>query len=740
MQAENISSILSDRANKLQVFWSERARMQRIATLLGEARLGASAIARCLPALLVTLDWFGAPRNLVPSLPAQGAGFTVEDLRTLLADIGFRSDYLPRGKRDNLMESLPVGTLAITGEQCMLYLGRLDNKDWWHDGVSPVEGWQPSNDTELLMIQRKAGFLPIDAPQPDWFGRLMAKAQSELLGIGLISLVTNLLALSVSLFTMTVYNSVIPSGATGTLTTLGLGAIVAIICGWGLRLGRATLLARMGAWAGTSIGTAAFRKTLGLPLEYSSRLGLNNNLNRMRSLEGVRQYLSGAGGVALVDYPFVLVFIVVIALLGGWIVFVPIIGLLLFWLAAWLVQPYVQRKSVHASRVGNRLLEEYSSGIQRLRSLQGISGNHHWLRRMRDMSSQAAKANRDLALAQALVQSIGQALGMFTVLGTMAAGIALVLSQGMTAGGLIATMMLVWHVTTPAQQFFSLSLRISQIKESRLQLERLMQSAGEAQHPQMYSPVEPLSPRIAVDHLYYRYTAEQEPALNGISFELQPGQRVVVVGPNGAGKSTLLQCLSGVRMPQSGRLVLDGRDIRQFDPADYRVWVGFHAQTLQNLPLPVRDFLRLSHPSASDERIIACFARVAGETWWSLLGCTSEEAALSLQLDPWREDPDALRIRHVVGMVEAVLDDPPLLLLDDPLRDGDPVLDGMFKRLLDSLRGISTVVIATHRADLIETADLIVILDQGKLIHVGPVAPQSQIPAAQDSLKGPVHA
>jgi ABC-type bacteriocin/lantibiotic exporter with double-glycine peptidase domain len=739
MQTENFACDPMDTADRLDMFWSERARMQRIATLLGEARLGASAIARCLPALLVTLDWFGAPRNLVPSLPAQGAGFTVEDLRTLLVDIGFRSDYLPHGKRDNLMESLPTGTLAITDERCMLYLGRLDDQDWWHDGESPVHDWQPSSDSEFLLIQRKAGFIPIDAPQPDWFAGLMAKAQGELFGIGLISLVTNVLALSVSLFTMTVYNSVIPSGATGTLTTLGLGAIIAVICGWGLRLGRATLLARMGAWAGASIGTAAFRKTLGLPLEYSSRLGLNNNLARMRSLEGVRQYLSGAGGVALVDYPFVLVFIVVIALLGGWIVCVPIIGLLLFLLAAWLVQPYLQRKAVHAGRVGNRLLEEYASGIQRLRSLQGISGNHHWLRRMRDMSSQAAQANRDLALAQALMQSIGQALSMFIVLGTMAAGIALVLAQGMTAGGLIATMMLVWHVTTPAQQFFSLSLRMSQIKESRLQLDRLMQSAGEAQHPQMYSPIEPLAPRIAVDHLFYRYSVEQEPALNGISFELQPGQRVVVVGPNGAGKSTLLQCLSGVRMPQSGRVVLDGRDIRQFDPADYRVWVGFHAQTLQNLPLSVRDFLQLSHPAACDARIVACFARVAGETWWRLLGCTGEQEALNMQLDPWREDPDALRIRHVVGMVEAVLGDPPLLLLDDPLRDGDPVLDDMFKRLLDDLRGTSTVVIATHRADLIETADLIVILEQGKLIHVGPVALQNPKGVAQDSLKGPVH-
>lgn len=724
-----------DALQRLRQYWSEEERMQRIAAMLGEARLSQSAVARCLPALLVALDWFGPPRTLVPSMPPVEAGFEVQDLRTLLADIGYRSDYLGATFHELLLDELPIGALAISDDSCQVFLGRYEDSYWWHDGDQLVADWQPPADTRFLLIQQKAGFTPIDAPQADWLLRLLGKAQSELVGLGAVSLVTNLLALSVSLFTMTVYNTVIPSGAMGTLVALGAGAIIAIVGGWGLRLGRAAVLARLGGWAGAQIGNATFRKTLGLPLEYSARLSLNNSINRMRSLESVRQYLSGSAGVALIDYPFVLLFLVVIALLGGWIVFVPITGLCLFGLASWLVQPYVQRKSRRAGRANNRLVEEYASGVQRLRSLQGISGNHHWLRRMRDISGQVALANRDLALSHALLQSIGQALGMFTVLGTMAAGIALVLSQSMSAGGLIATMMLIWRITTPAQQFFSFSLRMRQIRDSRLELERLMQSTGEVQKSGIYSQAQSMTPNVTIDRLFYRYGADQEPALNGIGLDVPAGQRVVVVGPNGAGKSTLLQCLAGVRTPQSGRVLLAGRDIRQFDPTDYRSWVGFLSQNLHDLPLSVREFLMLSHPASDDARITACFEKVAGEHWWRLMDCESAQHALAMELDPWREDPDALRIRYLVGMVEAILGEPPLLLLDDPLRDGDPMLDRMLKRLLDELHGSTTVVIATHRVDLIESADLIAILDQGNLVHFGSVAQDRQTPALVNSSK-----
>lgn len=714
----------------VQRYWSEDARMHRIATSLGSTRLQASALARSLPALLVALDWFGAPRLLAPSLPEESEVFTEAHLRALLDQIGFHLIPIANKERARALEQLPIGSLAVSEQRCSIYLGRHDGLDWWHDGAQPRSDWQPPESDALLRVQRDVEHSHIDAPQPDWLTRLFGKAHRELAGVLLVSLTVNLLALSVSLFTMVVYNTVIPSGATDTLWALACAAGIAVIAGWLLRVGRAAALARLGAWAGANIGPAVLRKTLGLPVEVSARLGVNNNLNRMRSLESLRQYVGGAGAAALIDYPFVLIFLVTIALLGGWIVLVPIAGLLLYRLAATLLRPIVQRQTSASARAANRLTEAFATGVRRLRALQGINGSHHWLQRLRDLSVQSAKTNRDLALTQALMHSVGHALGMFTVLATMGGGIALVLAGGMSTGGLIAAMMLIWRVTGPAQQYFAFSTRLQQLQDARLQLDRLMLSAGELQDPQLTLPVEPLAPRIGAERLFYRHASDREPALNNISFQAEPGQLIAVVGPNGSGKSTLLQCLGGVRCAQSGRVSLDGRDIRQFNPSDYRTWVGFQMQSEDNLPLSIRQSLLLSHPFANQTRIYQTLTRVAGDNWWRSLGCESVEQALELRLDPWRDDPRSLRLRHIVGLTDALLGKPSLVLLDDPLRDGDPLLDAALKQVIDELHGKSTVLIATHRPSLIQMADAILVLDQGNLVHFGPVVRPEQHPTA----------
>lgn len=710
-----------DRSDVNDAYRSETARMARIAEVIGAARPDASPIARCIPPLLIALDWFGAPRTLVGSLPGDSVDLGLDDLRRLLTELGFASEAVEaRGTPDEI-DRLPVGTVLIRERACHVYLGRLHGRDWWHDGDVVGSETRVHAGDVLLRIQHDSDHVPIDAPRSGWFMSLVARARGELGGIALVSLIVNVLALAISLFTMTVYNHVIPSGATTTLWALGSGALIAVLGGWGLRLARARLLARLGAWAGANIGPTVMRKTLGLPLDVSARLGVNNNLTRMRSIEGARQFLGGTGGTALIDYPFVVVFLFTIALLGGWIVFVPLVALGLFYGLARGFGGYVQARARKVGRATTALQEEISAGAQRLRSLQGIAGTDLWLRRLGEVSAQAAEANRDHALAMSRMQTVGQAMSQLTVLATLAVGISLVLTASMNAGQLIATMMLIWRVTTPAQQAFASSLRLGQLASATRQLDSLMASAGEMQNPKASSPVEPMAPKLGVDRLFYRYGAMQEPALNGVSFDVEPGQRLAVVGPNGAGKTTLLQSLAGIRAIQNGRISIAGRDIRQFDPSDYRAWVGVLGQNSRGLPLPLGEFLRLGHPGVSDQRLQAVLARVGGDTWWELLGARDADHALTLPIDPWQEGPDALRARYVIGLAEALVDDPPLLLLDDPLRDRDPQLDPLLQQLLDALHGNTTVVLATHRADLIQKADLIAVLDNGNLIHFGPV-------------------
>lgn len=709
--------------------WDENYRIQRVANVIGEARMERSAIAQSLPALLIALGWFGAPRVLQASLPSSDRALNTGHLCELLEDIGFTMHAIQMDDASDL-QALPVGSLAIGANSCRIYLGRQHDQHWWHDGKAVSSDWQPSSGEELLIVRKNLNYSAPGAPSINWFSGLFSKTRSALLRVGVLSLVINLLALITSLFTMTVYNQVIPSGAVSTLWSLGIAAMIAAFGSWALRAGRGRALAELGGWAGSQIGRASFRKTLGLTLEQTSRVGISSNLNRIRSLESSRQFIGGMAGVSLIDYPFVVIFLIVIALLGGWIVLVPLAGLGLFYLAGILLQPHIQQASEQSGRASNRLQEEFAMAVRRLRSLQGTGESPLWLRRMRDLAVQTAEANRQFSLINAMVQSIGQALGMLTVLGTMGIGVMLVLEGNMSTGGLIASMMLIWRITSPAQQLFSASASFRQLRASINQLNALMASTGELLNPQMASPVHALKPRITAERLYYRYSAEQEPALNGVSFEVPEGSRLVVAGPNGSGKTTLLQCLAGLRQPQSGRVQIDGRDIRQFDPSDYRAWLSYLSQSPQLLPMTIPQFLQLSHPQVSETDICQALVCVAGERWWTQLGCHSSDAALAAFQEPWRDDPAALRSRYIISMAEVLLDQPRLIILDDPLRDCDPQLDHYLNRLLDALHGTTTVVMATHRADLIRSADFIAILDRGNLMHFGAIAteqPEQQL-------------
>ncbi len=714
----------SSMVSKSSAYWDEDARLARIRRVLGEARLAESVLARCLPAMLLALDWQGAERHLVPLLPPERAALTVESLRALLSDLGYRSELLPPAFLAARLLQLPVGSLLLVGERCHVYLGYRDGAHYVHDGqaLQALE-MLPSLRAAVLVVRRDPELRPLDAPQTDWLERLVFKVRHSLLGLAGASLMINVLALAVSLFTMVVYNQVIPSGSLNTLWALGAGALLAVMGGWFLRLSRARAFAGLSAWAGAQIGPAVLRKTLGLPLEISSRVGVNSNINRIRSLEGVRQYLGGNGGILLVDLPFVFIFLLVIALLGGWIVLVPLVGLLLYGAAMLILGPLARRRASEAGVLSNRLLEEYTAAVQRLRALQGFSGHQRWLQGLRDAAADAAVASRKMSQTQGLIQSVAYALSSLLVLATMATGIALVLAGKMNTGGLIAAMMLIWRVTAPAQQFLSMQLNLRQMADSRAQLQRLMLSAGEVQSSRQTDPVEPQAAALEAERLFYRYASEQEAALNSVSFSLVPGQLIAVAGPNGAGKSTLLDCLAGIRWPQSGHLLLQGRDIRQFDPADYRASLGYLQQTTRLLPLALSQWLRLSHPGASDSQMVEVLARVGGPEWWRYLAAESAEQALDTVLDPWQEGAAALRIRYLVGLADALLDNPSLLLLDDPLRDADAALDGLLLNVLEQLHGKTTVVIATHRTELILRADAIIILDRGNLLHAGPVSP-----------------
>lgn len=709
------------RATRRPPTWTEKIWLERLEAAVGAERRIESPIAAAVPAMLVALGWVGTARTLAALMPPPGVPITLEHLEVLLPALGYRTRRVAAAGKRSDTERLRAGSVAQTRDGNVgVYLGQPEGEDLWrvdgkHGGLALVAG-----DT-ILEVEPDIDFQSVDQPRPNWFRGLFEQMRDELFKIVSVSFVINLLALAVSLYTMVVYSVVIPSGATATIWGLGLVATVATLGGWALRLGRQFATSQMGAWAGTRIATATMRKMLALPIEMTTRLGVQNNVVRMRSFENARIFLSGAGGLNLIDYPFVVIFLVVIGLMGGWLVFVPIVSLLVFALLAWPISDYVSSKATAAGIASGRLEEHAVSAFLGVDAFYCAGADSQWLGRFADLARESAARTRDYTIAVARAQAIGHALGMFTVLATLCIGILLVLGGQMSTGGLIAAMILIWRITTPAQQAFGSLVRLRQVHSSVKQVDALMATAGEPRSSEFTSPAGLGNATLAAEHVYYRPDADYDAALNGVSFSVPAGQRIGIVGPSAGGKTVLLECLAGLRRIQSGRILLGGRDIRQFDTTEYRAWIGYVPQNIPALPLTVRDFLRLRAPTLQDDEALAAIARVLGPDWRTLsVFGRSADTVLDREFKPFSQSITERQFRRVIGFVAATLNEPPILLYDGDVSSAEWA--PRILRYLDSIRGSTTVVWTPQLAAHIQTCQRIVVLERGSVLRAGQTA------------------
>lgn len=742
-------------APKRPATWTEAVWLERLEAAIDGVRRANSPIAAALSTMLVALGWLGTARSLAALLPPPDVPMTLGHLESLLPAIGFRARRVPATGTATDTRGLRAGSLVQRrGGEVGVYLGHPDGEDLWLVNGGQRRLSLAKGDT-ILWVEPDIDFHPVDEPRPNWFRRLFEQIRDVLFALFAMSFVVNSLALTVSLYVLAVYGVVIPSGTTTAIWGIALLAVVAIFGGWALRIGRQIVSSQLGSWAGTRIGTASMRKMLALPLEISTRFGIQNNIVRYRSFENARTFLSGAGGLNLIDYPFVVIFLIVITVMGGWLVFVPIIALLAYAALALPTSDYMASKSTAAGVAAGQLEEHAVSAFLGINAFYNAGADNQWLVRFADLARDAAARNRDYAIAVARAQTIGQALSMLTVLSTMCTGIVLVLNGTMNAAGLVAAMMLIWRITTPAQQAFGSLVRLRQVAASVAQLDNLMATPAERAGAEFSSPAGLEMPELVADRVYYRPDADFDAALNGVSFTAPAGARVAIVGPSASGKSALLECLAGLRRPQAGRILVAGRDIRQFDATEYRAWLGYVPQTVPALPLTVRDYLRLRVPTLVDYDALAAFEKVIGPDWLQLpvfdrrrrqMGATARrrgdaalgslpsgnataraepewaDKVLDRTLNPFTEDHYELQFRQIVAFVAATLGQPPVLLIDGDGVGGNLGWDTRILRYLDSIRGATTVIWTPYTTEQIQTCDQIVVLERGNVVHAGPVA------------------
>jgi ATP-binding cassette subfamily C protein LapB len=544
-----------------------------------------------------------------------------------------------------------------------------------------------------------------------WLMEPMRRNRPVYMKVALAAVMINVFGLMTSLFTMTVYDRVVPNNATSSLVALSIGLAVIVVFDFILKLLRAYFVDIAGASIDRDIGATLFNRLLSLRLEL--RKGSTGALTGlMRELEALRDFFASATMTAMVDLPFVFLTLFIVALIGGWVVLVPAAAIPIVIGVGALTQPAMNRLSARSMGEGlqkQSVLVETVGGLETVKATG--AGNllaNRWTR--------AVEQHSGSSLRQRLVASIGittaTSAGTISYAGVVVVGVGLIADQKLTMGGLIACSILAGRAIAPLAQISQLLTRMTSTRTAYRQLNELMSQPPEGPSGEALK-VRGLKGRIEFRGVGFRYPGAPEKTLDGIGFAIEPGEHVALLGPVGSGKSTILRLILGLYPPEEGVVMIDGTDIRQLAPTELRRHIGVALQESVLLTGSIRENIGLERPEVDDDELLRA-ASLSGTH--GFIGQIAN--GYDLRLADRGEGLSGGQ-RQSIALARALAGKPPILVFDEPTSAMDTQSEmALIQRLQEELRD-RTLVVVTHRPPLLQLVSRIIIVERGRIVMDG---------------------
>ena len=530
-----------------------------------------------------------------------------------------------------------------------------------------------------------------------------------------MTFILNVIALAVPIFIMVVYDNVIGARATDSLPYLIGGLSVALGIELVLRIARSKTIGMVAGRLDYIIGVESLKRLMYLPPQMTEGASVSSQLSRLKQFESIRDFFTGNTASIVIELPFVFFFILVLALLGGEIAFVPLGVIVIYILFAVFWFPGLNKKLTHAGKARSARQRMLMETFTAIRELKALGGERTWHELFREISGESMSAAYKTATSHAVVNAIAQSLMSIAGILVLAIGTFKVMEDEMSIGALIAIMALLWRVLSPLQGACLATLQIDQVFQSIKQLNQLMRLKVEATSNKAGLLMPKIDGRVTLDRVSFRYAPTQDPALLNVSFDIQPKEFVAVVGGNGSGKSTVLKLIAGMYRAQGGTLYVDQTDVRQLNAIDLRRLNAYVPQKPKLFHGTIAQNLRLTNPLASDDDI-ADAANQAGV----LNGINKLEKGFETIIGDNTISRLPTGLVHGICLARAYVRKAPILLLDEPGASLDMSSDKNLMSQLQELRGKQTIVMVSHRPSHINMADKVIVLSKGMVAYVGP--------------------
>ncbi|MGB1328242.1 MAG: type I secretion system permease/ATPase [Porticoccaceae bacterium] len=652
------------------------------------------------------------------------SGVSLEDMPVIDQAIAIWSERFPEGptaklELDKLVKNdFPVLWVSADGSELKLLRGKqngefiAESSDWAVDTLS-AEQISEGMIVRLLVHQDQAMQEELAAfSAKDWFIHAARKRRGVFLEAIFATFVLSIFGLMSALYTMQVYDRVVPTKGFSTLWVLTIGVLLAILFELIMKLVRSHLVDKASKAIDLELSGVFFSKALGIRSDCRPQT-VGTFASQIRHFESVRNFMTSSTLFVLADAPFALLFIVVIYFIAGPVAFVPLmmipVGLIIGLAMKGPIERYTA-ESMEESNKKNGLLIEALDGVE---SVKAASAEWKLENRWRELTETITTTDLKSKLLTTFSTSSTQSIQQLSYVGIIATGAYSIVNGDLTMGGLIACSIISGRALTPLAQMPSM---IAQWKHAQIALDVLdgiMAMPSERENQRLVVP-DSCRGELKVKQVGFAYE-ENAPQVTVEKLSFKPGDRVAILGSVGSGKSTLIKILSGLYQPQQGGVFLDDMDMSLVANEFVREQIGYLPQEVRLFNGTLRDNLVLGLPTLSDSQILKAAALTGLDQ-----AIQNHPSGLEINISEGGKGLSGGQ-RQLVGLTRMLLARPKILLLDEPTASMDTRLEEfVMQHLFEQLPDDSVIVLATHKAGVLKHVNRIVVMDSGKVSLDGP--------------------
>lgn len=546
-----------------------------------------------------------------------------------------------------------------------------------------------------------------------WFWDTLKLSKEAFVSVIVASVLINFFVIATPLFTMNVYDRVVPNDAIETLWVLAIGVLVIYAFDMMLRFLRTYFLEVAGKKSDVIMSSIIYEQVMNLKMSEWPR-SVGAFANNLREFESIRSFFTSSTISALVDLPFSILLLILVAYIGGPLVVVPLVIMLLLLLYSFAIMKPLRESieaTFEASANKNAHLIESLHSIQTIKSL-GVASHSQWVWE-ESSGAIAGKSMRSRILSNS-IGVISQFLMQLNTVGIIIFGVYQISDQALSLGGLIAVSMLASRAVAPVGQVATLISQYQQTRTAFDSLDNIMNMPVERPENKQYVRRPSFDGHIEFKKVSFTYPEAQQASLTDISFDIEPGEHVGIIGKVGSGKSSLAKLLIGLYEPTGGSIAVDDINSKQIDPADLRQHIGYLSQEIGLMRGTIRDNLIYRDPQVDDDRLLEVSALCGVDQFVNQLpsGFDTQVGEQGACLSGGQ--------RQAIALGRALLRNESIVVLDEPTSNMDNSTEFKIKRQLFEYTRDKTLIVITHKTSMLDLVERLIVVENGRILMDGP--------------------